>query len=76
MLDFLENFMNTWTIIKVGIANERHFSAFHVQGALSHDDAVAHALNKINSDWSNQHSDYLRNCIGLGNYKVVVATEQ
>lgn len=66
----LEMSENTWTVIKVGIANGRHFSSFHVQGMFSPCEAKAHALAKINADWSNQHSDYLRNCIELGNYTV------
>lgn len=61
-----------WTVIKVGIAGGRHFSSFHVQGVFSPSEAKAHALAKINADWSNQHSDYLRNCIELGNYTVEV----
>jgi tartrate dehydratase alpha subunit/fumarate hydratase class I-like protein len=62
---------NTWTVIKVGInTNNRHTSSFHVQGMFSPCEAKAHALAKINADWSNQHSDYLRNCINRGDFTV------
>ena len=64
-----------WTIIKIGIANGRHFSSFHVQGVLSHADAVAHALKKINADWDKTNNDYLINCIELGNYSVTTETK-
>ena len=60
-----------WTVIKVGTyRNGSCASAFHVQGVLSPREAKAHALAKINSDWCTLNSDYLRNCIELGNYTV------
>jgi hypothetical protein len=70
----LGEIMNIWTIIKVGVFSGRHFSSFHVQGALTDREAMQHALNKINGDWSNHHSDYLRNCMELGNYTVTTET--
>jgi hypothetical protein len=65
---------NTWTVIRVGIAGGRHFSSFHVRAVLSPREAKAHALQKIDADWANQHSDYLRNCIELGNFTVTTET--
>lgn len=65
---------NTWTVIRVGISGGRHFSSFHVRAVLSSREAKAHALQKINADWANHHSDYLRNCIELGNFTVATET--
>jgi hypothetical protein len=65
---------NTWTVIRVGIAGGRSFSSFHIRAVLSPCEAKAHALQKINADWANHHSDYLRNCIELGNFTVAIET--
>jgi hypothetical protein len=66
--------MLTWTVIRVGLHNSHHFSSFHIQELLSPEEAKEHALRKINGDWSNPHSDYLRNCIELGNFTVTTET--
>jgi hypothetical protein len=60
----------TWTSIKIGLHMDRAFTTFSVRALLSPAEAKAHALSKIDADWSNQHSDYLRNCIELGNFTV------
>ena len=66
--------MDIWTIIKVGVFSGKHHTSFHVGKALTDREAMEHALHKINSDWANKHSDYLRNCIELGNYTVTTET--
>jgi hypothetical protein len=71
------NTATRWTVIKVGTYETTHNrvackSSFHVQGVLSPCEAKAHALARINGDWCTIDSDYLRNCIALGNYTVEV----
>ena len=62
---------NTWTVIRVGLnSTPRHISSFHVRALMSPLEAKAHAIHKLKSDWSNQRSDYLLNCIELGNFTV------
>lgn len=66
---------NTWTVIRVGVnTNKRHVSSFHVRAVLSPCEAKAHALQKVNADWANQHSDYLRDCINAGDFTVAIET--
>ena len=66
---------NTWTIIRIGIHGARSFASFHVRAFMSPCEAKAHAIHKLKSDWSNQRSDYLLNCIELGNFTVSHTTE-
>lgn len=62
---------NTWTVIRVGLnSTPRHTSSFHIRALMSPCEAKAHAINKIKSDWSNQHSDYLLDCINRGDFNV------
>jgi hypothetical protein len=62
---------NTWTVIRVGLnSTPRHVSSFHIRALMSPCEAKAHAINKIKSDWSNQRSDYLLDCINRGDFNV------
>lgn len=73
-LERLDMSDNTWTVIKVGIAGDRHLSSFQIRATLSHREAKEHALAKINGDWANHRTEYLRNCMELGNFTVTHTT--
>lgn len=67
---------NTWTAIRIGAnTNNRHISSFHVRAFMSPCEAKAHAIAKLKADWSNQHTDYLLDCIKRGDFTVTHTTE-
>jgi hypothetical protein len=67
---------NTWTVIRIGLnSTPRHVSSFHIRALMSPLEAKAHAIQKLNADWSNQHTDHLLDCINRGDFNVYYQTE-
>lgn len=62
---------NTWTVIRIGLnSTPRHVSSFHVRALMSPCEAKAHAIQKLNADWSNLHTNHLLDCINRGDFNV------
>jgi hypothetical protein len=66
----------TWTVIRVGLnSTPRHTSSFHIRALLSPLEAKAHAIHKLESDWSNLHTSHLLDCINRGDFNVTYTKE-